>query len=366
MRSFLTRTALALILLSLPHVTNGQTQDKAARLTRHLETAAVKGRFSGAVLVAERGKPLVAKAYGLANAEHQVLNTTKTKFRIGSVTKQFTAAAVMMLQERGKLSVSDPIDEYLDDIPDRWKGITIHQLLSHTSGLMHSWALPEFEKTIMIPATPEQTLAKFKGKPLVSKPGERFLYSGLGYFVLARLIEKVTGGTYDAFLKENIFTPLGMSDTGSDHPEAVIANRAAGYVFSEGHLENAPAVYVPIFSGGGNLYSTVEDLLRWDQALYSAKVISKKSFEAMTTPVRNNYGYGWEVSEGFGHRVMAHGGGLPGFTAFIARHVDDQVTIIVLSNVTNIPADQVGEELAAIMFEEGAGSKKDGGAKPNR
>jgi CubicO group peptidase (beta-lactamase class C family) len=353
------------MLLSLSNVTVGQTRGKADRLTRYLETAAVKGHFSGAILVAERGKPLVAKAYGLANAEHQVPNTTRTKFRIGSVTKQFTAAAVMMLQERGKLSVSDPIDKYLDDIPDRWKGITIRQLLSHTSGLMHSWALPDFEKTIMIPATPEQTLARFKDQPLVSKPGEGFLYSGLGYFILARVIEKVTGGTYDAFLKENIFTPLGMSDTGSDHPEAVIANRASGYVFSEGRLENAPAVYMPIFSGGGNLYSTVEDLLRWDQALYSAKVISKKSFEAMTTPVRNNYGYGWEMSEGFGHRVMAHGGSLPGFTAFISRHVDDRVTIIVLSNVTNMPANQVGEELAAVVF-EGAGSKKDGRAKPNQ
>jgi CubicO group peptidase (beta-lactamase class C family) len=138
-----------------------------------------------------------------------------------------------------------------------------------------------------------------------------------------------------------------------------------GYVFSEGRLENAPAVYVPIFSGGGNLYSTAEDLLRWDQALYSAKVLSRKSFEAMTTPVRDNYGYGWEMSEAFGHRVMAHGGSLPGFTAFIARYVDDRVTIIVLSNVTNIPTSQLGKELAAIMFEEGAGAKKDGGVRPS-
>ena len=365
MGSFLTRTALGLMLLSVSHVTDGQTRDKADRLTRYLETAAVNGHFSGAILVAEDGKPLVAKAYGLADAEHQVPNTTRTKFRIGSVTKQFTAAAVMMLQERGKLNVSDPIGKYLDDIPAQWKGITIHQLLSHTSGLMHSWALPEFEKTIMIPATPEQTLTKFRDQPLMSKPGEGFLYSGLGYFILARVIEKVTGGAYDAFLKESIFTPLGMSDTGCDRPEAVIANRSSGYVFSEGRQENAPALYMPVFSGGGNLYSTVEDLLRWDQALYSARVVSKKSFEAMTTPVRNNYGYGWEMSEVSGRRVMAHGGSLPGFTAFIARYVDDRVTIIVLSNATNIPASQVGKELAAIMF-EGTGSKKDGGAKPNR
>ena len=122
-----------------------------------------------------------------------------------------------------------------------------------------------------------------------------------------------------------------MGDTGSDQPGSDIANRASGYVFSEGRLEHAPTLYMPIFSGGGNLYSTVEDLLRWDQALYSAKVVSRKSFEAMTTPVRNNYGYGWDVCEGLGHRVTAHGGGLPGFTAFIARYVDDQVTIIVLS-----------------------------------
>ncbi|HKO96525.1 MAG TPA: serine hydrolase domain-containing protein [Pyrinomonadaceae bacterium] len=364
MRSFLTRTALALVLLSLAHVADGQTQDKADRLTRYFETTAVKGNFSGAILVAEHGKPLISKAYGLANAEHKVPNTTKTKFGIGSVTKQFTASAIMMLQDRGKLSVSDPIDKYLDDIPDQWKGITIHQLLSHTSGLMHSWALPEFEKTIRIPATPEQTLAKFKGQPLVFKPGEGFRYSGLGYFILARVIEKVSGSTYDAFLKENIFVPLGMSDTGSDHPAPVIANRASGYVFSKGHLENAPTMYMPIFSGGGNLYSTVEDLFRWDQALYSTKVVSKKSFATMTTPVRNHYGYGWEMSEGLGHRVMAHGGSLPGFTSFIARYVDDQVTIIVLSNVTNIPASQVSEDLAAVVFQEGAGSKKERGAKP--
>jgi CubicO group peptidase (beta-lactamase class C family) len=366
MRSFLTRSVLALLLLFLSSAAEDQTQDKAERLRRYLETTALNGHFSGAVLVARNGKPLVAKAYGLANAEHQVPNTTKTKFRIGSVTKQFTAVAIMMLQDRGKLSVSDPIDKYLHDIPDQWKGITIHQLLSHTSGLMHSWALPEFENTIMIPATPEETLAKFKDKPLVFKPGEGYLYSGLGYFILARVIEEVTGATYDEFLRANICALLGMSDTGSDRPEPVTANRASGYVLKEGYLENAPPIYMPILTGGGNLYSTIEDLLRWDQALSSGRLVSKKSFEAMTTPVRNDYGYGWLITEEFGRRMMTHGGAVPGFTAFIARYVDDQVTIIVLSNVTVIPASQVGKELAAIVFAESAGSQKKGEATPHR
>lgn len=358
MRSLLTRTALALILLSLLSVTNTQAQDKSNQLTKYFETAALNGRFSGSILVVKHAKPLVAKAYGLANAEHQIPNTTKTKFRIGSLTKQFTATAIMMLQDQGKLSVSDPIRKYLHDIPDQWKGITVHQLLCHTSGLMHSWALPEFEKTLMIPATPAETLAKFKGIPLMFKPGEGYLYSGLGYFILARIIEEVTGGTYDTFLKEHIFTPLAMSDTGSDRSESVLANRAAGYVLKGERLENAPPIYMPILTGGGNLYSSVEDLLRWDQALYSGKVISKKAFEVMTTPVRNNYGYGWTIREEFGRRVMMHGGSLPGFTAFIARYLDDQVTIIVLSNVTSVSASQVGKELAGILFEENIGSQK--------
>jgi CubicO group peptidase (beta-lactamase class C family) len=358
MRSLLTRTALALILLSLLPVTETQAQDKSQQLTRYIEAAALNGRFSGSILVARHGKPLVAVAHGLANAEHQVPNTTKTKFRIGSLTKQFTATAILLLQEQGTLSVFDPIHKYLHDIPDHWKGITIHQLLCHTSGLMHSWALPEFEKTLMIPASPADTLAKFKDIPLMFKPGEGYLYSGLGYFILARIIEEVTGRTYDTFLQEHIFTPLGMSDTGSDRSEPVLANRASGYVFRRERLENAPPIYMPILTGGGNLYSSVEDLLRWDQALYAGRVMSRKSFESMTTPVRNNYGYGWNIREEFGRRVMMHGGSLPGFTAFIARYLDDQVTIIVLCNVTSVAASEVGKELAAILFEDNIGSQK--------
>lgn len=362
----LARIILFLILVSLPVVAAAQTRDKVGKLTKYFETACREEGFSGVVLVAGNGKPLVAKACGLANVEFRVPNTIRTKFRIGSMTKQFTAAAIMMLQERGKFKVSDPIDKYLRDIPEQWKGITIRQLLSHTSGLMHSWALPEFEKTMMIPATTDETLARFWDKPLLFKPGEGFLYSGVGYFLLARVIEETSGVSYETFLKENIFAPLAMKDTGSDRPELVLNDRASGYDFKDGRLLNAPIIYMPKLAGGGNLYSTVEDLLRWDQALYTDRILSKKSFTEMTTPVRNDYGYGWLIKESFGRRLMTHGGDVPGFTAYIARYTDDRVTIIVLNNVTNVPAGKIGKKLATILYGENTDLQNKEKPKPRR
>ena len=350
------------LLLALPYtlavgqstsdVSQGKYRNRVAQLGKHLETSVVRDHFSGVVLIAQNGKPLLERGYGLANAEFRIPNTLETKFRIGSITKQFTATAMLLLQQDGKLRVTDSIEKHVGDIPEHWKGITIRQLLNHTSGLMHSWELAEFESTLMIPTTPEKLLARYKDKPLRSKPGEKFHYSGLGYFILAQIIEKVSGQTYDVFLQKRIFEPLGMENTGCDSSAVLLTNRAAGYIIENQQIRNAPTIYMAIFNGGGNLYSTVEDLLLWDKALYLEKLLTSKSSAEMFTPALSEYGYGWAIKSEFGRRAIQHGGALPGFAAYFLRFPDDKVTIIILSNMGSFNSHGLGQNLAAILFEQ--------------
>ncbi len=289
-------------------------------------------KFSGNVLVAVHGKPIFRKSYGYANLELNVSNTLETKFRIGSITKQFTAMAIMILQVQGKLSVRDEMGDHLSDIPEEWKGITIHQLLTHTSGLMHSWALKGFRKTMMLHNSIQQTIDRFKGQPLVGKPGEKFAYSGVGYFVLSDIIQKVSGKSYEAFLKEEVFDKIGMKNTGCDNPLKLIQNKASGYITNSSGVSNAGYIYIPILTGGGNLYSTVDDLLKWDQSFYGNKLVSKETKKMIFMPELKNYGYGWIILETEKVYRMYHSGGVPGFGAFIDRYPNKGVVIIIMSN----------------------------------
>lgn len=189
-------------------------------LEAYMKTALKDHNFRGSVIVAVDGHTLLKEGYGLANIEHEVANTPQTRFRIGSVTKSFTAMGVMLLDERGKLTVDDPIVRYLPNAPNSWQEITIHQLLTHTSGLMLPWALPGFwDRVMMVPATLEETICLFRDEPLLFGPGEDYQYSGLGYFVLASIIESISAQTYGVFLQSEILGPLGMNDTGVDQPQ---------------------------------------------------------------------------------------------------------------------------------------------------
>ncbi|MBT4601847.1 MAG: beta-lactamase family protein, partial [Bacteroidetes Order II. Incertae sedis bacterium] len=284
------------------------------------------------VLITRAGKPILSRAHGWADLEHQVANTTQTKFRIGSVTKQFTAMAILILHERGKLRLTDPIASYIPNSPDAWSDISIHHLLTHTSGIMHSWKLPNWRDTMMEPATLTETIDRFRDQPLEFTPGESFAYSGVGYFILALIIEHVSGKPYGDFLHEAIFAPLGMRNTGADHYKPVLSHRATGYVWAEAELAHAPPIFMPILTGGGNLYSTVEDLTVWDQALGEKRLISDALYERMYTPVRNNYAYGWKIQERFGLKEISHGGWVLGSRALILRYPEERVCIVVLTN----------------------------------
>jgi CubicO group peptidase (beta-lactamase class C family) len=295
---------------------------------------------------------LFAKGYGMANLEHEVPNTTRTKFRLGSITKQFTATAILQLEERGKLATDDPACKHVADCPPAWKPVTIYHLLTHTSGIWNFTNDPGYRKTWMLPSRPEKTMERFRDKPLEFTPGSQYRYSNSGYIVLAVVLEKMTGGRYEDFLDANIFQPLGMKDTGHDTWEAILPNRASGYQLERGRLVHAPYHDMTVPIGGGDLYSTVEDLLIWDQALYTEKVLSKKSLEKAFTPFRNNYGLGWAITTMFGRRMIAHGGGINGFSTSINRFPEDRSLVVVLSNNASSPAGPMARDLAAILYGE--------------
>jgi CubicO group peptidase (beta-lactamase class C family) len=308
--------------------------------------------FSGNVLVAVNGKSIYEKSYGYANIELKVKNTSKTKFRIGSITKQFTAMAVMILQEKGKLNVTDKLSDHIPNVPEIWKEITIHQLLTHTSGIIHSWALEGFEENMMLYTSIEDIIDKFKDQPLVGDPGEKFQYSGTGYFILSSLIEKVSGKSYEDFLKDEIFSKIEMTNSGSDVPGKIIENRASGYITDSTGMNNSTYIYMPILTGGGNLYSTTEDFLKWDQSLYNNALISKESKEKMFKPELNSYAYGWRVIKIDTLFITTHGGSVPGFLTKIWRFPNDKLLVVILSNNKRSENPETGREFVNLVHEE--------------
>ena len=315
--------------------------------------AAVSG-FSGSVMLASEGKPLVSKSYGYANAEWQIPNTPLTKFRIASLTKQFTSMMVMQLREQGKVKLEDSVCVYLAPCPEAWKPVTIHHLLTHTSGIPTYTSLPAWRETMMVPRTIEQVIAVFRDLPLQWEPGKRYAYNNSGYFLLGVVIEKVAGKKYEQALQEMILTPVGMKDTGYDWPQTIIHRRASGYRGVGAALINAPAMDMQQPFAAGALYSTVEDLLKWDQALYTDKLLPAAAKKIMWTPFLENYAYGWNVAEPspatYGHRRLVHGGGINGFSANIIRLPDANVTAIVLSNNESASASTTARDLLALYY----------------
>lgn len=330
-------------------------QQVTAKIDEYMKSAVEVERFSGSILVARDGQVIVSKGYGMANVELDVPNTPNTVFRLASITKQFTAAAIMMLQERGKLNVNDPFCKYLTDCPPVWQPITIRHLLTMTSGIPGASAL-ELGPLRGLPVPWDQWLEATKKKPLEFAPGEKFKYANTGYTLLGFIIERVSGKSYGEFLQENIFTPLGMKQTGYENPLRIIKNRATGYRQLPGDpITNVPyAEMVSLYAAGG-IYSTTEDLLLWDKALYTDKLLSRKSIDEMFTPFREmmpgkTYAYGWWTSEQFDRQEIAHGGNLAGFITYIARFPSDRVTVIVLSNNGRGSSGKISRVLSAIVF----------------
>jgi CubicO group peptidase (beta-lactamase class C family) len=304
----------------------------------------------GTVLMAKDGKALFAKGYGHANLEHEVPNAARTKFRLGSITKQFAALGIMQLQERGKLKVTDSICKYVENCPDHWNPVTIHHLLSHTSGIWNFTSSPDYIKQWMLDSPPAKTMERFRDRPLEFEPGSKMSYSNSGYILLAFILEKASGTAWEEYLRKNIFDPAGMNDSGHDTHSAILKHRATGYWFQGGEVRNSAYHDMSIPIGGGDLYSTVEDLLRWDQALYTEKLATRQSLDAMFTPVLNDYGYGWRIDRQFGRKRISHGGGINGFSTYISRFPEEKALVVVLANYQNAPTGPIARDLAAILF----------------
>ena len=310
--------------------------------------------FSGSVLLASRGVPLFAKGVGYANVEWQIPNTPKTKFRIGSMTKQFTSMLVMQLREQGKIKLEESVCLYVTPCPDAWKPVTIHHLLTHTSGIPTYTGIPAWQATMMVPKTIEQMVAIFRDLPLQWVPGEKYAYNNSGYFLLGVVIEKASGKKYEQALQEMILTPLGLSDTGYDWSKTILPLRASGYAGKGGTLQNAAPVDMQQPYAAGAMYSTVDDLLKWDQALNTEKLLPAAAKQVMWTPFKDNYAYGWiagEPATAFGgYRRLMHSGGIPGFSSVIFRLPDPNVTVIVLSNNATANATAIGRDLIALYY----------------
>jgi CubicO group peptidase (beta-lactamase class C family) len=294
-----------------------------------------------AVLVAQDGKILFEKGYGLADREHQVAVTPETKFRIGSITKQFTAAAILKLQEEGKLSVNDKLPKYIWDYP-RGDEVTLHHLLTHTSGIHSYTSKPGFMEQVTNATTTEQLIKSFQNDPYDFDPGAKWSYDNSGYILLGDIVEQVSRKSYAAFLRENFFQPLGMTNTGVYSSDLALTHEALGYSFQDGKFGRAVNWNMSWAGGAGALYSTVEDLYRWNEGVFNGKVLNAASLKAAFTPVKtkenkdddsgDGYGYGWIVGKRRGLQEIWHNGGLNGFSSSLLRLPKENFTVAILAN----------------------------------
>lgn len=343
---------IILVLLSVSGIgqTAGPQPDLNAKVDEYMNAfVKVKG-VGGSVLIARGGKVLVQKGYGYANTESKAPNDPTLRYRIGSLTKQFTAAAILLLQEKGKLSVQDNACKYIDNCPDAWKPITIHQLLTHTAGLFNITTLPDWPVKKKEDLSTVQVVDLVRQMPLRFAPGSDFEYSNTGYIVLGLIIEKASGKPYAEFMKANIFDPLKLADTGYDDGKQAGKNFASGY--SKRGSDSVPADVINMkapFSAGA-LYSTVGDLYRWSEALNSTNLLSQKSLDAMFKPEKRNYAYGWGVGPVNGRLAQSHTGGIDGFSSYIIRVPADNAVVVVLLNNTAGMANVAGNDLLAILY----------------
>jgi len=330
---------------------NGHRDDAALsqKVDAYLRPYLDLNGFSGSILIAKGGRILLSKGYGLANYEWNVPNTPQTKFHLGSVSKTFTAAAIMILQEQGKLNVHDPLSKFIPDYPNGDR-IKLHHLLTNTSGIPNVNNFAEYNNLSKFPHTPTDLIPLFKNKPLDFEPGTRpYTESNSNYNLLAFIIEKLSGQTYGEFLKQNLFDPLALNDTRHDgDANAIISNKASGYLPAGlTGVENAPYLDWSTKTGNGSIYSTVEDLFRWDRALYTEKVLKRSSLQQMFSEQ-----YGWFSGKRLNRNAVRMNGRSPGFNSDFQRYTDDDVCIIVLGNNYTPTATAIGADLAKMVFGE--------------
>jgi len=343
-------------LIILSSTVNIYSQNKAEKIDGLLNQYFEYRLFNGTALVAVDGDVIISKGYGFANLEWDIPNTPDTKFRIGSISKQFTATIIMQLVEEGKIKLDGKITDYLPDYrKETGDKVTIHHLLTHSSGIASYTSLPNvWSDSLRNHYDQEYFIENFHSGDLEFDPGTEFSYNNTGYYLLAIIAEKVTGKDFGKLLKERIFDPAGMENTGSEDDEFVIEKKAFGYLKAGNRYTNDSYMYMPNAMGAGHMYSTVEDLLKWDQSLYTDKILSEESKEKMFTPFLSDYGYGWGISlrsltESDSVKFISHSGGIYAFNTYFARLVDKKQTIILFNNTGDAPLGQMALEIAKIL-----------------
>ncbi len=352
--SVLRRLVVALILAG---AACGQTSDSSSdAVAQYVKAEMARQHIPGVSLLVSRNGAIVrAEGFGFSNVELQVPVKPETLFQSGSVGKQFTATAVMMLVEDDKVRLDDSITKYFPDAPATWKPVTVRHLLSHTGGFTDYPKDFDFRKDYS-----EADLLKIAYKiPLAFAPGTKWSYSNVGYLTLGILIHHVTGTFYGDVLQARIFRPLGMKTTRIMSEADIIPNRSAGYRLVKGELKNqewvSPALNT---TADGSLYFSILDLAKWDAALYTEKLLKRSSLEQMWTVVKLNdgqpnsghYGFGWEITTSHGHRVIEHDGAWQGFKTQISRYVDDKLTVVVLANLAEADPGKIAEHVAEMYF----------------
>lgn len=337
-------------------------QDKVSKIDELLNTCLTNNQFNGTGLVAENGKVIFRKGYGSANFDYNLPNSPETKFRIGSITKQFAAALIMQLVEKNKIKIENKIVDYLTEYrKDTGSKVTIHHLLTHTSGIPSYTGLPNFwSDSTRNPYSVEYVVKTFCSGDLEFEPGTRYLYNNSGYFLLGAIIEKVTGKPFAQVLDENILKPLGMQNTAIEDESLILPDRAAGYVMNVSQRVREPYFHMTNAYAAGAMYSTVDDLYKWDQALYGEKVMSAKSKKLYFAPHfptggGNFYGYGWGVSKlgvgisGDTVTVITHSGGINGFNTIIVRQPETKHLVVLFNNTGGAPLWSISSAIFGIL-----------------
>lgn len=350
------RYAFCFTFLFVIPLASAQTPARTDEVADYVKAAMLRQKIPGlSLLVAKGGKIVRAEGFGLANVELQVPVKPETVFQSGSVGKQFTATAVMMLVEEGKIGLDDPLTKYFADAPASWKDVTVRELLSHTAGF------GDYPKDFNLRKdwTEEEELKLIESIPLAYPPGTKWDYSNFGYVTLGILIHRVTGEFYGDFLQQRIFQPLGMKTTRIISEADIVPNRSAGYRLVKGKLKNQEWVSPVVnTTADGSLYFSILDLAKWDAALYTGKLLKRSSLDLMWTPVKlkngqlnkGGYGFGWFIEQRNGHRCIHHDGSWQGFETAIDRYVDDQLTVVVLANLADSKPGEITRHVAEMYL----------------
>ncbi len=343
-----------LLLIFFPVAVAAQ-KNTSKELEKYMQAQMTVKGFSGSVLVMQHDKVLLKKGYGLANREWNVANTPDTKFRIGSITKQFTASCVLQLVELGKLNLDDKLSKFFPGYP-KGDSVTIHMLLNHTSGIANYTDLPEFDNVARLSRSKDSMIAFFKNAPYNYSPGAKFKYTNSGYFLLGCIIEKITGQSYETYVRDHLFNILEMSNTGVDKLDSIIPMHAMGYSKEKNKIWPADFISLDWPFSAGILFSTTGDLYKWDRALNETAILSAASKQKMFTPGMGRYGYGFITDSLENHYRNWHNGGIPGFFSNISRYPNEDVCVIVLAN-TDIQlsngltiSDAIADGLSGIVF----------------